>query len=109
PCVVVVAATPTPAPCPLSLRDALPIFGSQSAPLCAARGPASSPRCPWPRCHDPRGSNGCSCQSCCHRSHRDPVPPGSPGPGSELDRKSTRLNSSHVKISYAVFCLKKKK
>src|SRR5207302_7416961 len=26
-----------------------------------------------------------------------------------LDRKSTRLNSSHVKISYAVFCLKKKK
>src|SRR5690349_23491798 len=27
----------------------------------------------------------------------------------ELDRKSTRLNSSHVEISYAVFCLKKKK
>src|SRR5436309_4962726 len=26
-----------------------------------------------------------------------------------IDRKSTRLNSSHVKISYAVFCLKKKK
>src|SRR5690625_5589076 len=39
-----------------------------------------------------------------------------PGPGchvrtqrrSRLDRKSTRLNSSHVAISYAVFCLKKK-
>src|SRR5688572_33225025 len=35
------------------------------------------------------------------------------GPGvgngeSELDRKSTRLNSSHSQISYAVFCLKKK-
>src|SRR6266496_5279430 len=30
-----------------------------------------------------------------------------PGPG--RDRKSTRLNSSHVEISYAVFCLKKKK
>src|SRR5699024_12215229 len=28
---------------------------------------------------------------------------------SELDRKTTRLNSSHVSISYAVFCLKKKK
>src|SRR5438874_9281582 len=28
---------------------------------------------------------------------------------STLDRKSTRLNSSHVEISYAVFCLKKKK
>src|SRR5690349_22014742 len=27
----------------------------------------------------------------------------------ETDRKSTRLNSSHVEISYAVFCLKKKK
>src|SRR5438445_12117755 len=28
---------------------------------------------------------------------------------SQLDRKSTRLNSSHANISYAVFCLKKKK
>src|SRR5690349_23812350 len=27
----------------------------------------------------------------------------------KIDRKSTRLNSSHVEISYAVFCLKKKK
>src|SRR5690606_42139879 len=33
------------------------------------------------------------------------VPPGD----FAQDRKSTRLNSSHVKISYAVFCLKKKK
>src|SRR5256885_7200944 len=30
-------------------------------------------------------------------------------PGSNQDRKSTRLNSSHLVISYAVFCLKKKK
>src|SRR5690625_6588100 len=30
-------------------------------------------------------------------------------PQATLDRKSTRLNSSHVAISYAVFCLKKKK
>src|SRR3712207_8148265 len=29
--------------------------------------------------------------------------------GQQLDRKSTRLNSSHANISYAVFCLKKKK
>src|SRR5690606_41457069 len=35
----------------------------------------------------------------------NPSPRGCPG----RDRKSTRLNSSHVKISYAVFCLKKKK
>src|SRR5690606_40877940 len=34
---------------------------------------------------------------------------GHAGGGPQLDRKSTRLNSSHVKISYAVFCLKKKK
>src|SRR5947199_1471026 len=42
---------------------------------------------------------------------RDPerlrVPPATIGP--RLDRKSTRLNSSHLGISYAVFCLKKKK
>src|ERR1039458_10426032 len=30
-------------------------------------------------------------------------------PNSFIDRKSTRLNSSHLGISYAVFCLKKKK
>src|SRR5215813_14314019 len=30
-------------------------------------------------------------------------------PSHPRDRKSTRLNSSHVRISYAVFCLKKKK
>src|SRR6266498_5002225 len=29
-------------------------------------------------------------------------------PRAQVDRKSTRLNSSHVRISYAVFCLKKK-
>src|SRR5690606_40598895 len=33
---------------------------------------------------------------------------GRQAPGTHRDRKSTRLNSSHVKISYAVFCLKKK-
>src|SRR5690349_23918488 len=39
------------------------------------------------------------------------APPGElgPVPGWCRDRKSTRLNSSHVEISYAVFCLKKKK
>src|SRR5688572_31066041 len=36
------------------------------------------------------------------------VPPG-PDKQVDLDRKSTRLNSSHSQISYAVFCLKKKK
>src|SRR5690606_41375160 len=36
------------------------------------------------------------------------APPYAVKYGTEIDRKSTRLNSSHVKISYAVFCLKKK-
>src|SRR6266496_5964279 len=42
-----------------------------------------------------------------HRAGRRPPPPAAPRP--RRDRKSTRLNSSHVEISYAVFCLKKKK
>src|SRR2546430_6564940 len=43
---------------------------------------------------------------------RSPSKAGSASPSSSLsfaDRKSTRLNSSHSQISYAVFCLKKKK
>src|SRR3712207_8053643 len=36
-------------------------------------------------------------------------PKTSGGRGVHVDRKSTRLNSSHANISYAVFCLKKKK
>src|SRR6202043_4194683 len=49
------------------------------------------------------------------RSEHHPRPPaagrgaGGRHRGSPPDRKSTRLNSSHVRISYAVFCLKKKK
>src|SRR5438270_92707 len=40
----------------------------------------------------------------------EPLHDGHPGGGELLeDRKSTRLNSSHSQISYAVFCLKKKK
>src|SRR5437667_6769522 len=42
-------------------------------------------------------------------THREPYRAlGAACPG-RLDRKSTRLNSSHITISYAVFCLKKKK
>src|SRR5699024_12002419 len=42
---------------------------------------------------------------------QDPTPVGQATriTGDFTDRKSTRLNSSHVSISYAVFCLKKKK
>src|SRR2546426_2467707 len=42
--------------------------------------------------------------------HRPDHAPGGPyGTARASDRKSTRLNSSHLVISYAVFCLKKKK
>src|SRR5690349_22078674 len=40
---------------------------------------------------------------------RTATPPGGGTASASTDRKSTRLNSSHVEISYAVFCLKKKK
>src|SRR3712207_7752895 len=39
----------------------------------------------------------------------DAGPSWHPGRSARQDRKSTRLNSSHANISYAVFCLKKKK
>src|SRR5690606_14755186 len=42
------------------------------------------------------------------RAALDALEDGTIKPGDCVDRKSTRLNSSHVKISYAVFCLKKK-
>src|SRR5204862_7984078 len=44
----------------------------------------------------------------CERAWPDPAGPFARH-GVRRDRKSTRLNSSHVEISYAVFCLKKKK
>src|SRR5207244_12329406 len=47
-----------------------------------------------------------SSSSCCVTKQTAPPRPGNE---STSDRKSTRLNSSHQIISYAVFCLKKKK
>src|SRR5215467_15569364 len=64
----------------LSLHDALPTCTTPSRP-------ASSPR----------------------RTRMPSWAPSSPASGRAADRKSTRLNSSHLVISYAVFCLKKKK
>src|SRR5256885_14522827 len=70
----------------LSLHDALPIWADSSSGR-GARVGASSPR--------RRNAGGCT-------------GPTASSAGSS-DRKSTRLNSSHLVISYAVFCLKKKK
>src|SRR5207302_4914307 len=84
-----------PQPYTLSLHDALPI---------SARGRASRPRprrgrpAPCAPAGPRAGERRSPAQTRCRRAR-----------GGALDRKSTRLNSSHVKISYAVFCLKKKK
>src|SRR5215208_8019003 len=72
------------------------------------RRPPRSTLFPYTTLFRPRGggardTSGTSCRRCGRprrRAARTPSP---------RDRKSTRLNSSHVAISYAVFCLKKKK
>src|SRR3712207_7143555 len=82
----------------LSLHDALPIWSSRRAtkPRTRALG--------W-------SSHGAS--STTSSTGRDPAArlsrPRTAAETSRRDRKSTRLNSSHANISYAVFCLKKKK
>src|SRR5699024_12535925 len=51
----------------------------------------------------------CSLRACRSPASSTPALPSPPTIRCGRDRKSTRLNSSHVSISYAVFCLKKKK
>src|SRR5437870_10400497 len=93
--------TPTSPPLlsTLSLHDALPIsFSSPGGPSGISRT---------------GGQAGCagrqhrgSCRG--HTDHQLRSQGLGVPPGVRRDRKSTRLNSSHVAISYAVFCLKKK-
>src|SRR5206468_11887937 len=97
-------STPTPPISTLSLHDALPIF------LPGSRGPRRLDR------GDHHGIAGRRRRSGRPRSAKGargagPVPPGAlqRRGAPDSDRKSTRLNSSHDQISYAVFCLKKKK
>src|SRR2546430_8860711 len=72
----------------LPLHDALPIWARDTAIMVTSR---------WFRCTIPPLKLSAQCEQCGH-------------PASQSgDRKSTRLNSSHSQISYAVFCLKKKK
>src|SRR5207248_10977515 len=86
----------------LSLHDALPIYeGSVSSAFRNAS--AASEYCrrakwasPLPTCSRADAGNFC-------------VPSRKASIAASKDRKSTRLNSSHRTISYAVFCLKKKK
>src|SRR3712207_8010281 len=72
----------------LSLHDALPISLEETISPARTRPAISS--------SGARTTSMVSCSS------------GSGGAVSRTDRKSTRLNSSHANISYAVFCLKKK-
>src|SRR5699024_12056044 len=85
----------------LSLHDALPI--SPPPPGRSGSWPEQRRR-PGRRQHAPR-AGGCRSRP---RNGRPPCRRYAPPPPGG-DRKSTRLNSSHVSISYAVFCLKKKK
>src|SRR3712207_7221698 len=88
----------------LSLHDALPISGPgqrQGARLGLGQGERQR-RSDRPRPPDRRDRRA---------DRRDPAPRlAAAWPQARAgDRKSTRLNSSHANISYAVFCLKKKK
>src|SRR5690554_7622798 len=65
---------------------------------------------PWPEVQRPlREKTAGRCGSDCSRPAKRWPGQNLCAPELLLDRKSTRLNSSHVRISYAVFCLKKKK
>src|SRR3712207_8248066 len=77
----------------LSLHDALPISSSVHPPVKTDRRLKSCPS---------SSSSSSSLHRIVARSVRC-------RDGMSRDRKSTRLNSSHANISYAVFCLKKKK
>src|SRR5690606_41033302 len=95
-----------PAPCTLSLHDALPIcFAVPCSVPVQLRVRRGLSYCRLPAVSVP-GRN-LAAKACARVLAATPVQKRRrPAP---LDRKSTRLNSSHVKISYAVFCLKKKK
>src|SRR5688500_19385468 len=79
---------------PLSLHDALPILARRWWEIGIGPPPPAEPECRW------RG-----------QSQQQGTPPQNTffsDQKKSIDRKSTRLNSSHLVISYAVFCLKKK-
>src|SRR3989440_7592212 len=100
--------TATPEIYPLPLHAPLPIPRRCPGRRQAQPALRHAPPAPWP----PRRPRGPRCPACrSRRESRASCPPRQTGVrGSPAgDRKSTRLNSSHDQISYAVFCLKKKK
>src|SRR5690606_40795138 len=91
---------PTAEPYTLSLHDALPISGP-SGPTEPSVGTRFGGRAVSPTARGAVPGSRMSHFETLKTPYRTRIKLG--------DRKSTRLNSSHVKISYAVFCLKKKK
>src|SRR3712207_7683579 len=89
----------------LSLHDALPIFvsPSQSSHRGAATGAETDRALPPQDLPHVRTCRLVGSNDAPQTTHSRSAQPDSCG-----DRKSTRLNSSHANISYAVFCLKKK-
>src|SRR5439155_24974570 len=93
--------TPPTAPYTLSLHDALPIFCVEADAVRA------DPVRPHPTVRQGAVIRDVEGGEACGKGLGDDE--RFDGTLSNRDRKSTRLNSSHVAISYAVFCLKKKK
>src|SRR3712207_7090302 len=90
----------------LSRHDALPIFALQMGGELGGSGAAWSPErrdMPARNARRERAQNAADVLVAQHAAHGDGL-----GGEARVDRKSTRLNSSHANISYAVFCLKKK-
>src|SRR5205814_3160042 len=87
----------------LSLHDALPILDAHDA------AHAGSHQQGWRNCRPNHAA--CAVDGAVRRWRSTPRCCGAARPwiSAPGDRKSTRLNSSHLGISYAVFCLKKKK
>src|SRR5207249_9919054 len=96
-------------PYTLSLHDALPI-SDRFPPSAPAPIPHSDPNTKSPPAI-PASATPHATRQCTPQIHwpRQKTPHWNPSPqrptSTHLDRKSTRLNSSHVSTSYAVFCL----
>src|SRR5688572_32214840 len=91
----------------ISLHDALPIWRSRRRMERATKTSSSTTRTRSERVDGAGGRElGCSCPTGRSSLYGSVTVNVEPTPTS--DRKSTRLNSSHSQISYAVFCLKKK-
>src|SRR5690606_40573618 len=100
-------APPTPELHPLSLHDALPIY-RQAADLDRLPRPDLAGLAQLHRAVHPHRAAGDQLLSCTAAVAGTRQLQQLVEGDVVADRKSTRLNSSHVKISYAVFCLKKK-